>query len=386
MKTFRNSILALSILLLIACGKEQKQSEIPVIDVTKSYPKKEIVLQDIADVEYIPLETRDDVLLGGGMPVPAGKDKVLIFSLKSGDVFIFNTNGKFINKFNHKGQSGQEYIFMMKVFVDAPKDEIFIVDGYKNNNVQVYTMQGKYKRTLKIEEVKLSADATLFGSNKILCYDDPNRQNVFAKDKKEYKSTRIGMLDRAEGKVDTIIELPSIKGVNPFCFFEINGHQAFMIRKPDTFVQAPQGVVVNEVASDTVFMLNKELKLLPILTRTPKVSPQDNPLKMLGIEAISKEAFYLETILKKFDPKTRKGFDKTTYQLERKSNKIFEYSLQNADAPTEKSLARLEQYKLIPAIDLIELLEEGKLKGKLKTIAENLQEDDNSVLMKVKLK
>ena len=36
----------------------------PVLDLEKEYPKKTIALQDIADVEYIVLETHDDGLVG----------------------------------------------------------------------------------------------------------------------------------------------------------------------------------------------------------------------------------------------------------------------------------------------------------------------------------
>ena len=44
-------------------SQKPKAGDLPVIDVSKTYPKKEIRLQDIADIEYIPLETTDDVLL-----------------------------------------------------------------------------------------------------------------------------------------------------------------------------------------------------------------------------------------------------------------------------------------------------------------------------------
>ena len=43
----------------------QMTSKLPTIDITKEYPKKKLVLQDIATAEYIPLETSDKVLLNG---------------------------------------------------------------------------------------------------------------------------------------------------------------------------------------------------------------------------------------------------------------------------------------------------------------------------------
>lgn len=51
---------------LMGCQVEKSRSvkvDLPVIDISKQYPKEEICLQDIADSEYIPLETTDDILL-----------------------------------------------------------------------------------------------------------------------------------------------------------------------------------------------------------------------------------------------------------------------------------------------------------------------------------
>lgn len=45
--------------ILMGCGVDKSDSLVTV-DVTANYPKKELVLQDFMDVEYIPLETTDE--------------------------------------------------------------------------------------------------------------------------------------------------------------------------------------------------------------------------------------------------------------------------------------------------------------------------------------
>ena len=54
-------------LALASCqgGKEAVNQALPVIDMNEDYPEKEIVLQDIADISYIPLETNDEFLFAG---------------------------------------------------------------------------------------------------------------------------------------------------------------------------------------------------------------------------------------------------------------------------------------------------------------------------------
>ena len=58
-------IITISAILLFAlagCGKDkQSTDELVTINVSKDYPEKELILQDIMDVEYIALETTDDL-------------------------------------------------------------------------------------------------------------------------------------------------------------------------------------------------------------------------------------------------------------------------------------------------------------------------------------
>ena len=55
-------------LLLSACqNSNPKVGDVITVDVTKSYPEKELILQDLFDIEYVPLETRDGFVRRQGM-------------------------------------------------------------------------------------------------------------------------------------------------------------------------------------------------------------------------------------------------------------------------------------------------------------------------------
>ena len=62
-----NTFLAIILLVVLAGCGENKQStdDLITVDVSKSYPKKELILQDFMDVEYIALETTDEFLTQG---------------------------------------------------------------------------------------------------------------------------------------------------------------------------------------------------------------------------------------------------------------------------------------------------------------------------------
>ncbi len=379
--------LILNVLLLMSCNSKKQQGSIPAIDVTKSYPKKEIILQDIADVKYIPLETNDNGLIGRNYyVVPAGSDKVLVYDdgRSSGDILLFDTKGKFLRKFNHKGQSGQEYMLISDMFVDSKNKEIFIVSRTDTEVIQVYTMSGEYKRTLEYNNIDYFTDLIFDAEGQIICYRDLNIQHAWDKNRKQ-EETAVFALNKQKSKIDKKLKLRVRKGVDVICSTNLDGRRLIDFKRPKILVRSSEGVIVNEVAYDTIYALNNTMQLKPVLARIPQVSPSEDPLKMVGINAVTKENLYIEVMLKQCDFGNN-HYNKKTYQLRRKDNSIFEYTLKNADVPSLNYFAKLDQYYLISADKLKELLETGKLKGKLKQIAERLNEDDNPVLVKITLK
>ena len=57
-------------LALSACTsqpKPQKDSTLPILDISKEYPEIELDIHEIADVEYVPLETTDSSVIGMGL-------------------------------------------------------------------------------------------------------------------------------------------------------------------------------------------------------------------------------------------------------------------------------------------------------------------------------
>ena len=95
-------LLLLSFLLYIVLsvsaqnGKQPTNRSLPVVDITKDYPKKEMVLKDFVTVEYIPLETTDDVLLDNIAHLYTSVTDHYIVNCNSqeGTVFVFDRSGK----------------------------------------------------------------------------------------------------------------------------------------------------------------------------------------------------------------------------------------------------------------------------------------------------
>ena len=99
----RQSLIAAGMFLLtggmVGCGTSstQEKEDLIVVDVSKDYPKKELILQDLFDVEYIPLETTDEFVTLGWLQA-IGKDVMIIRNMfaADGDFLFYDRKGKAI--------------------------------------------------------------------------------------------------------------------------------------------------------------------------------------------------------------------------------------------------------------------------------------------------
>ena len=77
--------------------------------------------------------------------------------------------GKLKSHFNHKGGSGMEYNWIKNgTILDEKAEEIYVCSQY----IQVYSLEGKYKRTLKINGFDHDMKIFNYDDESLLIYDD----------------------------------------------------------------------------------------------------------------------------------------------------------------------------------------------------------------------
>ena len=383
-------ILIFAIVLLAATGCSQKQNdEFITVDVTKSsYPKKELVLQDFMDVEYIPLETNDEFITHGSVKA-IGKEFILATNsnrLRDGNIFVFNQKGKALRKINRMGQGGEEYSNIIEIILDENRQEIYVHNQFERK-IQVYDLEGNYQRTLKYRENTKGAfytDIIDFDENNFLCYDAYNRH----KERKKFV-----LLSKQDGSITYSINIP-FQQTKIFMQTDKTKQQyAF----PDYFcrvVPYNNKFLLLEHSSDTIYTFSKECRLHPFLVRTPPIHSMDPEIYLL-FRLVSDRYLFMETMKNVYDFNTGKGFPKDFLMYDQQELSVFKYKVYNGDYTTKKEIymntLRLannqgEYWTRLEAADLVEAYEKGELKGKLKEIAANLKEDDNPVVMLVKHK
>lgn len=362
--------------ILASCKDQKGQQDIGIwhFDVTKEYPTKEIYIQDIADVDYIPLETNDSILWRG-REVLYLDDDYIVGANRNNGVYFHDGKGKALNMFNKMGQGPKEYLDMYKVQYDKKSDEIYINDMFK---YYVYDKEGNFKRSFQGIEDKLYSRIEQFF---ILNEDELIQYNYNNHYTRVSRLTGEHLGDIKLGVADSTTTLHFRK--NNMIFNTIVSH----------FTKDKEGYIITSFSSDTTYLLTSNLQLKPIGVRIPPVSSQDVPVFLLPVKNTPR--YYFMSTIKKED-----SFPVKAYMMDKKTNQIYYLKdyFKNKDYIGLKVhldmfgpsvLADLPNNVCVQSLNitkLCEAYEEGKLSGKLKDIAANLKEDDNPVLMIIKFR
>lgn len=379
------SLIALSAL-FVACNQRPSTDELITIDVEATYPEKKLMLQDFADVEYVPLETTDE-FINKGMVRAIGQKFILVDNGgNEGTIFLYDRQtGKGIRTINRKGQSGEEYASYSEIILDEEQNEIFVV-AYSQQKILVYDLEGNYSRSFKFAENSLYNFTFNYDKNHLLTYKGYPPLQESEKSGHILISKQDGGITREFNFPYQEIKTPIYTGmhekygevtVTPFYNLTIHGS------REDWFLTRP--------SSDTLYHCLSDGSVSPYLVRTPAIHNM-NPEIFLFPCMVTHRYTFLHALEKKVN-KSRLSYPSAIqlgYDKEEKA--IYQYSFYNADYPDKEvsfsfwtSLQKdVMMYQTIQASELTEAYQEGKLQGKLKEIASTLDEDSNVVLVLMK--
>lgn len=346
-------------------------------DVTKSYEKKTLYLQDIAEIEYVPIETTE-FSLWRGREVYYVDDKYIIAANDHCGVMVHARNGKALHSFNKKGKGPNEYKEISDLCYDPKSNEVFILSMLACK-IYVYDLNGNYKR---------SFNTGYTGNNRIYHIKIFNEKELYAY---VFDNTFV-RISRQDGKTISKKQYKSTKEMN----LSINKDGFRANSSANTYIKSNGHFIQSTYASDTTYILHPETGMKPFIARVPSIHQMETPI--FFFPGIDTPHYYMAyTIKKEWDFKTNKGYPSQEYIFDKNLSKIFEleaiinkdyikggdtnlFGLNSAEVPADHCI------KTIKAEKLYQDYKEGNLRGKLKEIAINIQEDDNPILMIVKFK
>ena len=102
-----------------------------------------------SSIEYIPLETSDDCLIGDEFSLIVASQDIFVHEFSDQKIYRFDRNGKFLNSIGKKGQGPGEYTCIYSIYIDESTHECFLLDTF-SGNVLVYDYDGTYKRKIHV--------------------------------------------------------------------------------------------------------------------------------------------------------------------------------------------------------------------------------------------
>ena len=387
-----NIIWTIILLMMAGCGGNRKSGNdsdtFITVDVTASYPQKELILQDFMDVEYVPLETSREFLCQGFVQA-IGKNIIIVKNnVRDGDIFIFDRNGKGLRKINRIGQGGEEYTFILGITLDEDNNEIFVNDHYIKK-ILVYDLYGKFKRAIRYQEGSSFTKILNYDNDNLICYDSSADWEA------ANKPSQV-IISKQDGSVVKEIKIPFDKAVSTILkFSDPANNMTYSSNYPfPPMIPYQGGWILVVSSSDTVFRYSPDQSMTPFIVRTPSIQSM-NPEVFLYPGTLSEQYYFMESVKKEYNFETRRGFPTRNLMYDKQEKAIFEYLVYNDDYSNKRPVGMVRQHVInneiafwqkLEADHLFEAHEKEQLKGKLKEIAAKLEEEDNPVIMLVKYK
>ena len=278
-KAFFLSILFLFVMVESIAQRQAVNNDIIIVDVTKSYSqKKELILQDFMDVEYVALETNDE-FVNQGVVLDVGRELILVRNrIDDGNIFVYDRKGKALRKINCKGQSGKEYINNYSVILDEDNKEMFVCDRGK---IIVYDFFGEFIRSIRGLDNVMMFYTKIYNYDKdnLICYDKDNSKIPFV------------LISKQDGRITQEIKIPFVEKKNLQQKQPISGMNVppniqipdgFQVGRMASALDAYRPIIpyngnwiLLEFSSDTIYTFLPDYNLRPIIARTPSIQSID---------------------------------------------------------------------------------------------------------------
>ena len=270
-----------------------------VIDMTKT-PKKVLILEDIANIEYIPLETNDSTLVNRPRPNVVS-DHYIIYQNDNGQIHVFNRKGKSLYSFNRSGGGPEEYFKIYGgIILDEEKEELFIEDIHKAKTL-VYSIDGKFKRELALPRKFFPECLMNYDKDYLFCYNVYFLDHANESNQEDYRKrdNPYFFISKQTGKITPLnYSIPNRMG-NHHSQMENGQKTGILAIGLFPVSQNTPNIMITEFADDTLYSL-KDRELVPIMIKNPSTHKMDPPM-LVGVDFFTDRYISFLAYNKKFD-------------------------------------------------------------------------------------
>ncbi len=386
----------ITLFLLAACGTREKEISGPVLfDATRDYPEKQLLLDEVADITYVPLSSETDSALFRGTLAHVSERTITIHDFPRGIFYLFDRSGRFLSSFNHKGQGPEDYNFLVTAFVDEASGELFAVE---KNWIQVYDKQGDYRRTLRLPDGAWVYEAADGGDETILLVDNQERASILyagmVDENAEAYEQPFVRISKADGGLVSYITLPKNFLVDLSADFQTAGISLKVFGPNHRLVSHRDGFLLTNQETDTIFLYAHD-QLKPMMIHTPPISEQGEKSYLNGYVEAGDYLFFEKVIVKAVENR-RPPVPSVYYLYDKRDGQFYEQAVSMRDFEGKRidltpQIIRPSRDArlgcLLLTVDELQTANaDGKLSGELKRIVDEMPEDSNDLLMLMRFK
>ena len=399
MKQLNLITIVLSVLFLVGCEtKQSNKKEYITIDISKSYPKKELIMQDLFDIEYIKLETNDQFVTRGNVQGIDENFLVITDWGRTGNIYLANRQGQYVKTINRKGQGGEEYVSLSNLLYDSERQELYVGDS-SSGKIVVYDLDGNFKRSFKQARGTYYEWMGNFNRDYLICNGTPQADPGDNGYEEGVLNGGFMLVSKEDGCIQKI-EIPYEEYISPSMVLDTPEGKRYAGIINETQIPNLGNWILVEISSDTIYTYTQSYEKKPFIIRTPTAKVM-SPEVYLYPGVITDRYYFLQTVEKEYNVKKRTGFSTRELLYDKEEKAIYEYVVYNNDFTDERPVYLVHQVPIratilnnediayvthLNAYDLLEAYENNKLRGSLKETAANLNEEDNPVIMIAKYK
>ena len=256
-------LLIFAAVIFCRCGSSDGASLI-LIDTSREYPESDLRLSDVAEVKYIPLKYgKDSIIFANPAPyaVTVHRDTIYILNWKPlslSQVIAYDTLGNPLSKIDKMGRGPNEYTQLISYMLDTTRRVIYGWDDH-SQKILAYDLDGNClgEKSLGVNYTQMANlnDDYLLGYNSFSLMESDTPGKVIDSGRKTI--TFINKDDFTETVYDFDYEKP-----------EPNNRPSITYRH---LTHTKEGIYITNERSDTVYFLDRDLKLTPrIVDITPR--------------------------------------------------------------------------------------------------------------------
>lgn len=381
---------------LAACSMNHSEEGPIVFDYYKSYPEINIKLSNVAEIKYIPMKGEEQgYMLPGGVMwgnLYVNEAAKSIYFLQDRKIYVYDMNGNLMRVLDKEGRGPEEYIMPTRFWIEEENNDIYCCDGMGNALV-IYDTLFNFRRRIYFDTPPLKDIVQINGDTLAVYYQ---AADFDSKNKGKYPDPHT----RYPGYPPFFFTMSrtTTKVIKPIKY-HIERPLRDIIEGPDylvspSVIRGLNGVFLTNKCCDTVlWMDNKTMEVYPrFIDRTDYRTPE-----CMTIPSFETEKYlFFDT---NFSPRLSPNLKKKYFLYDKKSRQIFQIKVRIHE-PRENILALVNDqcaltsgistqnynYAAIFLQPLFLLENPDNLPDDLRAIARTLNENDNPVLMLIKLK